>query len=30
VPIRHSTGEIGHHKSPIVVLNLNKEKKEKD
>lgn len=28
VPIRHSTGEIGHHKSPIVVLNLNKEKKE--
>jgi hypothetical protein len=28
VPIRHSTGEIGHHKSPIVVLNLNKEKKD--
>jgi len=30
VPIRHSTGEIGHHKSPIVVLNLNKEKKKDD
>jgi len=29
-PVRNSTGGIGHHKSPIVVLNLNKEKKEKD